>query len=197
MNRDNSSTVLEHLVKFSFNLFVVDNADLKNRQVYLPLIYTTQDLFFLCTRFDNFGWNPFLILSKANWPEKCYIRVILCNEKIRYEEAVKSKRKNLVWSKVYPSYTPSRHCTIFQEKGSDWAGGLLSDCEKKALLNENFVSENFSLSLINLRKTSWFLWFVFTKEQQLGLQSSWGGWQDREKMSKCLQVWTSHYLLQS
>ena len=78
----------------------------------------------------------------------------------------------MVWSKVYPSYTPSRHCTIFQEKGSDWAGGLLSDCEKKALLNENFVSGNFSLSLINLRKTSWFLWFVFTEEQQRGLQSS-------------------------
>ena len=127
--------------------------------------------FCLVTRFDNFGWNPFLIFPDL-------IRITLCSEKIGEAEAVKSK--NLVWSKVYPSYISSRHCTFFQERGSDWAGGLLSDCEKKALLNENFVSENFSLSLINLRKTSWFLWFVFTEEQQLGLQSSLS-WMTRQK----------------
>lgn len=171
---------------------------LKNRQVYLWFIQPR--IYFACARdsitlVETLSWSWANLAS--NWPEKCLIRIILCSEKIGKAEAVKSKRKNLVWSKVYPSYTPSRHCIIFQERGSDWAGGLLSDCEKKALLNENFVSENFSLSLINLRKTSWFLWFVFTEEQQLGLQSSWGGWQDREKMSKCLQVWTSHYLLQS
>ena len=66
--------------------------------------------FCLVTRFDNFGWNPFLIFPDL-------IRITLCSEKIGEAEAVKSKRKEFGLEQSVPLIYIFEALHIFSGKG--------------------------------------------------------------------------------